>query len=136
MTSHPYATLDPVDPEVRTEAHRLAARLAKGPDKDTEVTRVVRSMLAGIAQGERLVVLRADDEVTPAQAAEILGVTRQYVDRLLADEVLAFHRLPGSKHRRIRVRDVLALAAEREQRQAGHTALRAAVEDAGLLDDA
>jgi excisionase family DNA binding protein len=128
--------LDPVNPEVRAEARRLAGRLAKGAGKDAEVTRVVRSMLVDIAHGERVVVLRADDEVTPAQAAGMLGVTRQYVDRLLAGEVLAFHRLPGSKHRRIRVRDVLALVAEREERQTGHAALRAAVEEAGLLDNA
>jgi excisionase family DNA binding protein len=74
-----------------------------------------------------VVVLRAEDEVTPAQAAEMLGVTRQFVDRLCEDDVLPFRRLPGSRHRRIRVQDVIDLAAEREQRWAGHEALRAAV---------
>ncbi len=71
--------------------------------------------------------MRADDEVTPTQAAKLMGVTRQFVDRLCEDGVLPFRRLPGSRHRRIRVEDVLEVAAEREQRQAGGDAIRAAL---------
>lgn len=132
VTARSFATtLDPVDPKVRRAAKRLAAHL----DDDSEVGRVIRSMLTDVAGGERVVVLRAEDEVTPAQAAEMLGVTRQFVDRLCEDDVLPFRRLPGSRHRRIRVQDVIDLAAERERRRAGHEALRAAAEDAGLLDE-
>jgi excisionase family DNA binding protein len=93
-------------------------------------------MLDNIAQGERVVVLREDEELTPAQAAKMMKVTRQFIDRLLNDGVLAFHRLPNSTHRRIKVSDVLALAAERERRKVGHAALRDALADMGLLDDA
>jgi excisionase family DNA binding protein len=132
MAARPFAatTLDPLEPGVRNAAKRLAAHL----DDDSEVGRVVRSMLADVAGGETVVVLRAEDELTPAQAAEMLGVTRQFVDRLCEDEVLPFRRLPGSRHRRIRVQDVIELANERAQRRAGHVALRTAVEDADLLD--
>ncbi len=133
MASRSFATtLDPVDPKVRNAAKRLAAHL----DDDSEVGRVVRSLLTDVAGGERVVVLRAEEEVTPAQAAEMLGVTRQFVDRLCEDEVLPFRRLPSSRHRRIRVQDVVDVATERERRRAGHAAVRAAIEDAGLLDDA
>lgn len=66
----------------------------------------------------------------------MLGVTRQFVDRPCGDEVLVFRRLPGSRHRRIRVQDVLDVAAKRERRRSGHETLRSAIEDAGLLDDA
>lgn len=124
-------TLDPVDPAVRSAARRLAA----GFDDDSEVGRVVRSMLTDVAEGERVVVLRSEEEVTPAQAAGMLGVTRQYVDRLCDDGILAFRRLPGSRHRRLRVQDVIEIATEREQRRAGREALRAALDDAGLLDE-
>jgi len=92
-------------------------------------------MLTDVADGERIVVLRTEDEVTPSQAAKMLGVTRQYVDRLCDTEVLSFRRLPGSRHRRIRVQDVIGAANEREQRRAGHVALRAALDDAVLLDE-
>lgn len=124
MTSHVLTTaLDPVDPTVRSDARTLADRLSG----DTPVEAAVRAMLDDVAHGARVVVLRADDEVTPAQAADILGVTRQFVDRLCADGVLAFRRLPGSRHRRIRVQDVVDVAAERDRRRAGAEAIRAAL---------
>lgn len=85
-------------------------------------------MLEGVARGERLVVMRSEDEVTPAEAAEVLGVTRQFVDRLLADGRLSCRRLPGSRHRRIRVGDVAALAEERVQRQEGGAIIRSALD--------
>jgi excisionase family DNA binding protein len=125
------STLDPLDPEVRSAAQRLAA----GFNDDSEVGRVVRSLLTDVAEGERVVVLRTEDEVTPAEAARMLGVTRQYVDRLCDDGILPFRRLPGSRHRRIRVHDVVEVVAERAQRRAGHDALRSALEDAELIGE-
>lgn len=124
MTALPSTTtLDPVDPTVRAEARSLAERLG-GP---SQVETAVRVMLDGVAQGARVVVMRLEDEVSPAQAGELLGVTRQFVDRLCEDGVLAYRRLPDSRHRRIRVQDVIDLANEREQRRAGSQAIRAAL---------
>lgn len=124
MTTHALATtLDPVDPAVRSDAKRLAERL----HGNSPVESAVRSMLDAVAHGARVVVMRADDEVTPTEAAKLMGVTRQFVDRLCEDGVLAFRRLPGSRHRRIRVEDVLEVTAEREQRRAGSDAIRAAL---------
>lgn len=118
-------TLDPADPAVRSDAKNLADRLGG----DTPVEAAVRAMLDDVANGARVVVLRADDEVTPAQAAHLLGVTRQFVDRLCEDGVLPFRRLPDSRHRRIQLQDVVDVAAEREQRRAGADAIRAALGD-------
>ena len=116
-------TLDPADPAVRSDAKDLADRLGG----DTPVEAAVRAMLDDVANGARVVVLRADGEVTPAQAADILGVTRQFVDRLCGDGVLPFRRLPDSRHRRIRLQDVVDVVAERERRRAGGDAIRAAL---------
>ncbi|MCL2782383.1 MAG: helix-turn-helix domain-containing protein, partial [Propionibacteriaceae bacterium] len=124
MSTHTIAaTLDPADPGVRAAAGRLAERL----DDDTVVGQVIRSLLNDVARGAKIVALRSIDEVTPAQAAAMLGVSRQFVDRLCEDHVLPFRRLPGSRHRRLRVQDVLDLAAERDQRRVGADALRAAI---------
>ncbi|MFT4258598.1 helix-turn-helix domain-containing protein [Microbacterium sp.] len=116
-------TLDPVDPAVRSDAKSLAERL----HGDTPVESAVRSMLDDVAHGARIVVLRTDDELTPSQAAELMGVTRQFVDRLCADGVLAYRRLPGSRHRRIRVQDVINEIAERDQIRRGAAAIREAL---------
>lgn len=48
------------------------------------------------------------EEVSPAQAAKLLGVSRQFVDRLVAAEVLPTRRLPNSSYRKIPVRAVVA----------------------------
>lgn len=114
-------TLDPADPAVRADARDLAARL----DGGSPLEAAVRSMLDDVAHGARVVVLRTEDEVTPAEAAKLLGVTRQFVDRLCEDGVLPFRRLPSSRHRRIRVQDVLDIGAEREQIRRGADAIRA-----------
>ena len=123
-------TLDPTDASVRSDAMRIAESV----DTSTTVGKFVRSMLDHVAAGETVIVLRPEDEVTPAEAARILGVTRQYVDRLCEDEVLPFRRLPGSSHRRIRVADVIDARDERQRLRDGHAALLAVLADAGLAD--
>ena len=107
------------------DARASAARLAAEADPTSEFGAAVRDVFEGVAKGEQLIVLRPDREVTPAGAADLLGVTRQFVDRLLADGTLDFRRLPGSKHRRIKVGDVLTLAEERDRRRQGADAIRA-----------
>ena len=110
------------------EARASAARLAAEADATNEFGAAVRKLFAEVAKGEQLVVLRPGQEVTPAGAADLLGVTRQFVDRLLADGVLQFRRLPDSRHRRVKVGDVLALAEERARRQQGADAIRSALD--------
>jgi excisionase family DNA binding protein len=109
------------------EARASAARLAAETDPTSEFGAAVREVLEDLAKGEQVVVVRSDREVTPAGAADLLGVTRQFVDRLLADGALTFRRLPGSTHRRIRVGDVLVLADERERRRQGAQAIRSSL---------
>ena len=123
-------TLD-ADDDVR----RDASRMAKTVDTSTVLGQFVRSMLDHVASGEDVVLLRSEQEVTPAEAARILGVTRQYVDRLCETEVLPFRRLPGSSHRRIRVADVIDVSDERERMREGHAAIVAALAEAGLAHD-
>ncbi len=101
-----------------------ALRLAAEGDGKSEFGQAVRDVFESVAIGEPLIVLWPHREVTPAGAAELLGVTRQFVDRLLADGVLPFRRLPGSTHRRIKVRDVLMLAEERGRHRKGAAAIR------------
>lgn len=115
--------LDPADPEVRSGAQHLAERLPG----DSPVEAAVRTMLDDVVHGSRVFVLRAEEEVSPSRAAEILGVTRQFVDRLCEDGVLPFGRLPASRHRRTRAQDVIEIAQEREQRRAGAEAIHAAL---------
>lgn len=81
-----------------------------------ELAAVLRTAVREAVGGHDLALLRRDDEVSPARAGELLGFSRQYVDRLIAEGVLPCRRLPDSTHRKVRVADVLALADRRERR--------------------
>ena len=123
MSSGPISLLVASDSDARASAARLAAEA----DPTSEFGAAVREVFEQVAKGKQVVILRPDQEVTPAGAADLLGVSRQFVDRLLADDLLPFRRLPGSKHRRIKLGDVLMLADERGRRRQGADAIRSAL---------
>jgi excisionase family DNA binding protein len=89
--------------------------------------RLVRFAADALGEGDTVALVSEQAEVTPAQAARLLGVSRQYVDRLIESGVLPARRLPRSSYRKIPVRAVLAHAVGRERKRAGITAV---VEDA------
>ena len=55
-------------------------------------------------------------KMPPAEAGELLGIPRQFVDRLIDTGKLPGRRLPGSRHRRLRVADVLDFGESRDKR--------------------
>lgn len=77
-----------------------------------ELRSAVEELISGmLASG--VVLARVDDVVTPREAGELLGVSRQFVDKLIASGRLAAECKPGSRHRVVRVADVLQLEASR-----------------------
>ena len=97
-----------------------------------EITTFVRHLMNEIAHGREVVVLRADAELTPAEAAKHLGFSRQYLTRLLDDGVIPSRHLPQSSHRRIRVEDIAEFQERRDRRRSGVNAIVAALDDAGV----
>lgn len=77
------------------------------------------------ADGHSVAVVRSDEELSPAKAGELLGLSRQYVDRLIAEGALPARRLPGSTHRKVRVTDVLAFGPDGDERRARHRRVHA-----------
>jgi excisionase family DNA binding protein len=82
-----------------------------------ELSAFLAAAVSGVASGDEVVLLRGESEVSPAEAGELLGISRQFVDRLIDVGKLPARRLPGSRHRRLRVADVIAFAARRDERQ-------------------
>lgn len=82
-----------------------------------ELSEFLAAVVSGVASGDEVVLLRGESEVSPADAGELLGISRQFVDRLIDVGSLPARRLPGSRHRRLRVADVIAFAARRDERQ-------------------
>jgi excisionase family DNA binding protein len=99
----------------RKAVRNLAATITPSSELEGQLV----SLLNDLADGGSFLVVKDEGEVTPAEAAAMLGVTRQYVDRLLADGVLSCQRLPSSSHRRILVADVVALKRKQERKRSG-----------------
>lgn len=78
--------------------------------------RLIRDMLASLAEGQAVVILPLHAELTTQEAADLLGVSRPHLVGLLDAGKLP-HRKVG-RHRRVRADDVLAYQrAEQEARQ-------------------
>lgn len=83
-----------------------------------ELSEFLAAAVSEVASGDEVVLLRGELEVSPAEAGELMGISRQFVDRLIDVGRLPARRLPGSRHRRLRVADVFAFTARRDERQA------------------
>lgn len=96
---------------------------------------VLRQVVSAMERGASVSVEPIDRKLTTQQAAELLGVSRNTLIRLLEEHELPFERLGESRHRRLRLHDVLAYRdrkrAERRSRLDEMT--RQAYED-GLYD--
>ena len=82
--------------------------------------------------GDTVAIVSEEAEVSPAQAAKLLGVSRQYVDRLIADELLPSRRLPHSSYRKIPVKAVLAHRKVRDVKREGVRTIVDGAIEAGL----
>jgi excisionase family DNA binding protein len=135
----------PAEEATRAEASRLLAALGRtkhpkislpsGEEAELpeSVATAMMQALEAIAIGQQVTIVVGDRDLTTTQAAEILGVSRQYLVRLLDDEVIPSY-LVGS-HRRLRVDDVMIFKARRDEKRRG--VLRQMVREAhaaGLYD--
>ncbi|WP_424950934.1 helix-turn-helix domain-containing protein [Deinococcus sp.] len=103
-----------VEQSVARSAQQLLTRtdiqLSSGESSLTltpELTTLLRDILTMIGNGESIMVLSHDEELSTQQAADLLRVSRPYLIEKLLDAQLLPHRKVG-KHRRIRLSDLLA----------------------------
>ena len=101
------------------------------------LSRETAEWLTGIvdarSRGHRVVVTHSRDEVTPAEAADMLGVSRPQVRKLMRDGKLGF-RMVGSHHR-IPVQSIDAFKEwERTQMTTGMEELARLQNELGLVD--
>jgi excisionase family DNA binding protein len=93
---------------------------------------LMRASAKELAEGNAVTVLPAEAVLTPNEVGELLGLSRPFVVRLLDDGTIPSERLPGSRHRRIRLIDVLAFAEQRDRRREGRQRIADAITDADL----
>lgn len=86
-------------------------------------------------QGGSVSVEPIDRQLTTRQAAELLGVSRNTLVRLLEENELPFERLGDSRHRRLRLNDVLAYRErKRNERRSRLDEMTRQADEAGLYD--
>jgi hypothetical protein len=122
---------------------QLLGKLGKGDQVEVRVRRksgkdqVVRlpvqaatlleSALGHLLQGERVAVLAEDQELSPNDAADLLGISRPLVVHRMDVGDLPFRYV--GKHRRTKLKDVLALKTKIDAQQAAVAALAEDAED-------
>jgi excisionase family DNA binding protein len=107
---------------VRTEAGEIELPMAAG--------RAVLLLLEELGAGAAVRLVTTEAELTTQQAAELLGISRTYVIRLIEDGKLPV-RLVGT-HRRLRVADVFDYKARRASRLAVVDAIAGADAEVGI----
>jgi excisionase family DNA binding protein len=90
----------------------------------------VRQLLADLAAGTAVHLLTDGTELTTQDAANLLGISRTYLVRLVDDGKIPAY-LVGT-HRRLRAADVLAYKARRDARLVGVDVIAAADVAAGV----
>ena len=139
-TNTPIALSD-ADPkqvlELYQKIQRSRAKLV-GPDGRTQNLPVsldgfLVKLIAGLCEGQSVAIVQNDAQLTTVAAARMLGVSRQFLIRMLeAGEIP--HHMVGT-HRRVYVRDLLAYKAKRDSsRRLTLDALTRAEAKDGLYD--
>jgi len=100
-------------------------RQKKGVDRRVELpasaSEALQALLVHLVNGQGVAILAEDREISPNDAAEILGISRPLVVHRMDVGDLPFRYV--GKHRRAKLKDVLALKAKLETQQATLDAL-------------
>ncbi|MEV8633734.1 helix-turn-helix domain-containing protein [Streptosporangium sp. NPDC051023] len=85
-----------------------------------------------LAKGNAVLALPVETRLTPNEVAQMLGLSRPFVARLLDEGEIPSQHLPDSRHRLVRLTDVLEFQARRERRAEGRRRIIEAAEEADL----
>ena len=123
-------------------SHNQPAALL-GPDGQQvplpmEIYQVLVDVAAAMMEGKAVTVAPLDRRLTTQQAANLLGISRPTLIRLLEAHEIPYEQSESSRHRRLRLADVLDYADRRRvgRRMRLNEMIRQAVEDGLYNDDA
>jgi excisionase family DNA binding protein len=113
---------------------RLIARTSDGREIELPeaLGRMVRATVRDLLGGNTVLALPMETRLTPNEAAELLGISRPFLLELIAAGRIPAEALPDSRHRLLRLTDVLAFQAVRERRGQARRAIMQIVEDENL----
>ncbi|HZP55069.1 excisionase family DNA-binding protein [Actinocrinis sp.] len=112
---------------------RLVVDGGEPVDVPEPVVEALAEVISVMRQGRAVAVVPQNTQLTTGEAAQLLGVTRPTVVKLMEDGVLPFER-PNSS-RRVALRDVLAYTERRTRaRREALDQMTAELADAGVYD--
>jgi excisionase family DNA binding protein len=116
--------------QIDVEQAELVLRLPGGQELPLPdaLVKVVVASAGELSEGHAVTVLPSEVWLTPAEVGELLGLSRPYVVRLIDLDQLPSENLPESRHRVVRLTDVLEFQARRERRREGRRRLAEAVQ--------
>lgn len=79
------------------------------PNSPSSFRRSSKQVVQALSHGQSISILTRDQEISTQQAAEILGLSRPTVVKLIDSGELTAH-VPGAVRRKLRLADVLAIA--------------------------
>lgn len=82
-------------------------------DLPAGVAALLRSILGEVAKGHAVQVLPVHAELSTQEAADLLGVSRPHLVKLLEEGALPHHKV--GTHRRVKLDDVLTYRHQRDQ---------------------
>ncbi|WP_321472533.1 excisionase family DNA-binding protein [uncultured Paludibaculum sp.] len=101
------------------QIQRSRAKLV-GPDGKTQSLPVslyefLVKLIADLCEGQSVAIVQNDAQLTTAEGARVLGVSRQFLIKLLERGDMPHHMV--GTHRRIYVRDLLSYKAKRDSKR-------------------
>lgn len=95
---------------------------------------LLKNAVRNLTQGRSLVLIPEEQQLTTQQAAELLGVSRPYLIRLLNAGEMPFSLV--GRHRRLNLIDVIGYAKRNAKRKAALDKMARDARQAGLYDKA
>ena len=124
-------TAKPLDKLGKDDQVEVRVRRKSGEDQvvrlPPKAAALLETALGHLLKGERVAVLAEDQELSPNDAADILGISRPLVVHRMDVGDLPFRYV--GKHRRAKLKDVLALKTQIGAQQAAMEALAEDAED-------
>ena len=114
--------------------------ILSGPDGErlvlpAEVLRVLRGVVAAMADGQAVTIASVHQRLTTQEAADLLGVSRPTLVKLLESGEIPFEQ-PG-RHRRVRLTDVLSYRQRRSiQRRESLDRMVEIADESGMYEQA
>ena len=93
--------------------------------------RLLQASAVQLAEGRSVTVVSSEMVLSPAEAADLLGLSRPFVVRLLDDGAIPSQHLPQSRHRKVMLSDVLVFQDRRARMRAGRLKIGEIVEADG-----